>query len=355
MPSKYKKGILTGRYLENGKPERLWVCASSKREFDRKYAEALHNVEQGLYVKNSSTNLQAYAEAWLEMKRPTISINRFESYKYTLKNHLDPLRWMKVKDIRPSDLQALISSKESAYIQNNIRLLLRQVFQMAVDDKIIHDNPATRLKIKPLEAKEKRALTEEEKTAIRALKNSSAFTQMEQLYIDTLYVTGMRREEALALMPSDFNDKGSVTVSKALQWRGGKTIKPPKSKAGYRSILIPKWFQDEVSSYDTEGSLYLFHGRDKAPISESVYKRMFKSIRDKINTQMGGTETLRVTDLTAHTFRHNYITMLYYNDVSVKEAQRLAGHSNIKITLEIYSHLDESLEKTAAKIEAISL
>lgn len=353
MASKYQKGFTTGRYLEDGTPERLWARASSKREFDRKCAEIRHMIDQGIYVKSNNSTLQTYAESWLEMKRPAISINRYESYKYTLKNHLDPVRWMKIKDIRLSDLQSLIFSKESAYIQNNVRLLLRQVFQMAVDDKIIYDNPAAKLKVKSIEAKEKRALSEAEKAAITALKNSGAFTPMEQLYIDTLFVTGMRKEEALALMPSDFNANGTVTVSKALQWRGGKTIKPPKSKAGYRSILIPFWYQDEVKAYDTEGSLYLFHGRDKAPISESVYKRMFKRIRDKINAQMGGTDALRLTDLTAHTFRHNYITMLYYNGVSVKEAQRLAGHSNIKITLEIYSHLDESLEKTAAKIKSI--
>ena len=69
---------------------------------------------------------------------------------------------------------------------------------------------------------------------------------------------------------------------------------------------------------------------------------------------MGGNDALRLTDMTAYTFRHNYVTMLYYKNVSVKEAQRLAGHSNIKITLEIYSHLDGSLEGTAEKLAGLA-
>lgn len=354
MPSKYQKGFTTGRYLDDGKPERIWVRASSKRDFERKCAEVRHNIDQGIYVKNNSTSFQAYAESWLEGKRPTISVNRYDSYKYTLKNHFDPIRYMKLKDIRPSDLQSLVSSKESAYVQNNVRLLLRQVFQLAMDDRIIYDNPASKLKTKKIEPKERRALSDDEKNAIRALKDEGAFTPMEKLLIDTLFVTGMRKEEALALMKSDFSGK-VVNVSRALQWRGGKALKPPKSKAGYRSINIPKWYIDEVATYDTEDSLYLFHGRDRAPISESSYKKMFKSIKGKINAKMGGTDAVHLTDLTAYTFRHNYVTMLYYKGVSVKEAQRLAGHSNIRITLEIYSHLDESLEETDEKIEGITL
>ena len=59
--------------------------------------------------------------------------------------------------------------------------------------------------------------------------------------------------------------------------------------------------------------------------------------------------------LTPHIFRHNYCTMLYYAGVDVKEAQRLMGHSSIKITLEIYTHLAAGGESTRQKLNAITI
>lgn len=58
--------------------------------------------------------------------------------------------------------------------------------------------------------------------------------------------------------------------------------------------------------------------------------------------------------LTAHVFRHNYATMLYYTDVPVKDALYLLGHSNIKITLDIYTHLDKNNNNISDKFQNIS-
>lgn len=58
---------------------------------------------------------------------------------------------------------------------------------------------------------------------------------------------------------------------------------------------------------------------------------------------------------TAHTFRHNYATMLYYNGIKPKEAQRLLGHSSIKITLELYTHLSDLERDDAAILKGLAL
>ncbi|MEE0875337.1 MAG: tyrosine-type recombinase/integrase [Ruminococcus sp.] len=44
---------------------------------------------------------------------------------------------------------------------------------------------------------------------------------------------------------------------------------------------------------------------------------------------------------TAHQLRHTYCTMLYFAGVDILTASKLMGHSNVRITLEIYTHLDE--------------
>lgn len=62
-----------------------------------------------------------------------------------------------------------------------------------------------------------------------------------------------------------------------------------------------------------------------------------------------------IDGLTPYVFRHNYCTELYYSDISLKEAQRLMGHSDYNMIMKVYSHLDEKKENTKNKLERLSL
>ena len=52
--------------------------------------------------------------------------------------------------------------------------------------------------------------------------------------------------------------------------------------------------------------------------------------------------------LTPHYFRHNYASILYNAGVDVLSAQKFLGHANVKVTLEIYSHLSKEKEDASA-------
>lgn len=63
-------------------------------------------------------------------------------------------------------------------------------------------------------------------------------------------------------------------------------------------------------------------------------------------------EICPITDLTAHIFRHNYATMLYYSGISIKKAAALMGHTDTKMIMQVYAHLDDEKEQTSEKINA---
>lgn len=48
---------------------------------------------------------------------------------------------------------------------------------------------------------------------------------------------------------------------------------------------------------------------------------------------------------TGHQLRHTYATMLYNSNVPIKEAQYFLGHKDIRILLNIYTHLDDEKKK----------
>ena len=48
----------------------------------------------------------------------------------------------------------------------------------------------------------------------------------------------------------------------------------------------------------------------------------------------------RIPTFTPHQLRHTYATMLYRSGVDVMRAKYLLGHTDIKVTLGIYTHLE---------------
>jgi integrase len=54
--------------------------------------------------------------------------------------------------------------------------------------------------------------------------------------------------------------------------------------------------------------------------------------------------------ISPHAFRHTHASLLLQSGVPVKEVSERLGHKDVKITLEIYTHvMPEEAEKTADK------
>ncbi|MEG0823690.1 MAG: site-specific integrase [Erysipelotrichaceae bacterium] len=221
-----------------------------------------------------------------------------------------------------------------------ILLTLKQIFEQAIDDEIIIRNPCRAVARPRYRKPKKRALTRDEIKMI----NSAQLTLRERMYVNMLYYFGLRREEALALTKKDFNLRSNVlSINKALVFISNKgVIKDTKSVSSDRVISIQSTIKPFIREYlkHLDGD-YLFTSLiDKQLITESSFKKMWKSIMTKFDDAADELCLDQIDGLSSHTFRHNYATMLHSAGVSVKEAQYLLGHSNSSITMDIYTHLD---------------
>lgn len=365
----YKTSVSTKKYDENGKLIIVRLSAKTQKELDEKVGEVRTKLKLGIYANDGKKTFGEYAEHWLKTYKENQSeAATNQKYRGIINNHLTDISRMRLSDLVKSDIQELINKQDGhPDTQRMIKLTVNQILESAIDDELLYKNVCKKIRIRQQQpGKQKRILTDKEKEVISELKKNNVFTETEQLYIDTLFCTGVRPEEALALTYSDIK-ASKLSVNKALTWKGGKNIKPPKSKAGYRTLGVPQWYQSEVDAYrETHHTLYIFTGDDGNLISQSTYKRFWNGIYNKINVKMGGTpkilyqnkvkdKGISATDLTPYVFRHNYCTMLYYLHVDIKEASRIMGHSNIRITLEIYTHLDSLKSSTEEKIANIAL
>ena len=146
----------------------------------------------------------------------------------------------------------------------------------------------------------------------------------------TMYWTGMRMGELLALNPKDVDiEKKTISITKSYQRLGKKdVITPPKTPKSKRVITIPEFLAADIKDY--MDSLYDLQEDDRLfPITKYYLEHeMQRGIKES------GVKRIRVHDL-----RHSHASMLIELGFSPLEIANRLGHEKVETTLNTYSHL----------------
>ena len=342
---KYSSSIVVGRNSD-GRYIRRRVSANSKAEFERKKFELKKEYE--LLSHPSSVTFKDYAEKWLRVYKSSREKATIAMYENALKKTAS-IDYVPLKNIRKTDLQNIIKENEdSPSVCRQIKLLFRQIWDCAIDDGILSKDITKKLELPILEVKEGRALKPWEVEAIR----NADLVPMDRMYVNLLYYLGLRPQEALGLMPVDFDFRNNtVTISRAIGFdKHLPYVKKSKTRK-IRTIPIPVEFVPFIKQYLKEHKgLYLIH-RNNKPLTKSCLATMWNRIKKEINNQLGGNESLDMTNsLTSYVFRHNFCTECYYRRLTVLKTAELMGNSP-QMVLRIYTHLDNQKESLFALSE----
>lgn len=344
----YEKKVTLGRD-HDGTPIRKSITGRTIAELNQRIEDAKQKWML-MHEVSDSILFSTYAQKWLASAKAVRSLNTQRMYKEAFNKIFPEIGDLYFSEITLSDLQAIINKLADKYETcNKIRLTLRQIFDAATEDGLVKGVNTKKLVLPPKPSKEKRALTDSETDAIF----SANLTDEQRIFVELLYYTGVRREEALALEPGDIDFKDNlISISKTVIFPQNQPIlKPtPKSSAGNRKLPIPAEFKPTLKEYVSKCGTLLFPRTDDPEkyMSKSCYCKFW----DDIIKAMAAVEPSAST-LTAHIFRHNYATLLYYSDVSIKEAARLMGHNGVEMIMRIYAHLDEQKENTAEKLDSV--
>lgn len=147
----------------------------------------------------------------------------------------------------------------------------------------------------------------------------------------TLYWTGCRIGELLALSVEDFNaEEKTLRINKSYQRiKGRDIITAPKTEKGKRTITLTDFLVDELKTYS--GMLYGFMPKDRLfPTTKAYFEH--EMVRD---VEVSGVKRIRIHDL-----RHSHASLLISKLGAQPNlvADRL-GHEKIQTTLSTYSHL----------------
>ena len=302
-----------------------------------------------------------YAAGFYARRAPHLSEERRKVYQYQINKVICPVIGGKlIREITRDDLEDVLATRAhlSRRSQKETVQILKQIFEAAEDAGAVTKDPSRKLEAHGDPPPKKNALTEIQEEALLAAVQG---LKVEPFVLLGLY-TGMRRGEICGLRwdSVDLNKKAPcVHVRRACRWPD--KIRPVvtdklKSPAAYRSIPIPKQLQsylqamrDAQEGTDAQiGRRYVFSNADGSPVSYSTLRRRWDCVRRR--STASGRElgekirnrriwiTLDFTP-TPHLLRHTYITRLILGGADLKRVQYLAGHSDPKITLEIYTSL----------------
>ena len=173
---KYKKRK-DGRYATsvtlghdaNGKVIKVFLSAKTEKELRNKIVELKMKMKTGEAIKTSDTLLRDYADSWMDTYKTSASINTKAMYKNAVEKHIKPeLGHLPINKIVRSDVQKLINdNQEHPRTCEIIKMTLVQIFNSAIDDKLLHENVAKKATPPKRHKAEKRALTDLEKEAIK--------------------------------------------------------------------------------------------------------------------------------------------------------------------------------------------
>lgn len=357
---RYATSTIIG-YDENGKPKRKILYGRTIMELDKKVADFKSLQNKGIVIDDSGMTVQQWSEKWLQLYKADKAYNTYMMYKRTVDNHITPnLGAIRLSALKKHQIQELLNNIVQSGHQRTaelVKLTLQQIIQQAIIEEYVYKDITIGLSLPKKEKPDKRALTDAEKALIQ----KADLNQKERAFVDLLYYTGVRRGEALALMVSDidFVNK-TVKISKNLVMKEGVSeIKSsPKTEAGNREIPMPEQLFSSLTNYITEvNSLYLFTMQNGDLMTSSSFRRFWDNILDKLNIAAGGEKYTRpdlqkdkskvpiqliADDITPHMFRHTYATSLYYAGIDIKTVQTLLGHSSIQMTMDVYTHLDQT-------------
>ena len=153
----------------------------------------------------------------------------------------------------------------------------------------------------------------------------------------------MRRGEILALKWSDLNFKtGELRIERQVYIiKAEVIISAPKTKASIRTVILPPSLLKTLAVYkETVDSEWMFpsptdNGRPRNP--SSVRKRL------QLILERAGCKKVRFHDL-----RHTFATMALEHGMDIKTLSAMIGHVSAETTLNIYSHITDTMQQQAA-------
>ena len=313
---------------------------STKRGFNTK-REAEEWVRNFLMSQQADFNMyfEDFLKLYYEDMAARIRENTMNTKKYIIDLKILPYFGKKsINSITPADIRKwqneLMSQGYSQTYLRTINNQLTAIFNYAVKYYDLKSNPCRKAgSMGKNQADEMNFWTKEE---FSDFADSIMDKQDSYTAFTTLFWTGVRIGELLALTPADINfEEKTISISKSYQRIKRKdVITPPKTPKSNRIITVPDFLLADIKDY--MNSMYGLKDTDRLfPLTKSfIEHEMQRGIKNS------GVKRIRVHDI-----RHSHCALLFEMGIAPLEVADRLGHERVETTLNIYAHIYPNKQK----------
>ena len=353
---------------ENGKRKQKWICSGlpekgNKRKADQFLRETLAEYERMEGIIKTDMLFSDYVRVWLEHIVRKVDTVTMQGYQVLADGHILPYFdecKIALADLDYRDIQQYIDIKaqngrldgkgglspRSLTLHKNI---INQTLNLALQNKLIMANPCQFVVLPQAVRYESTFYNDKQLKALFSALHDDPILPI--VKITSLY--GLRRSELLGLQwdSIDFEAKTMTirhTVSKVTEVVAKDKTKNASSRRTFPlteealEIFKAAKCQEQQNRLafgrEYQENAYVFKWPDGHLYSPDYVSERFSNLLKKHN----------LPHIRFHELRHSCASMLLAMGWNLKDIQEWLGHSDIKMTANLYSHLDVTRKNNIA-------
>lgn len=358
--SQRKDGLYTARFTDKfGKRRQQYF--KKLQECRNWLADAQFEDEHGNINASSNMTVDAWFEYWItEIKGKTVRWSTLGSYKDRYnKNIKEVIGKMIINEVKPMHCQNVLNIMDNnGYAGSSMertKVTMSAMFSDACENGLISINPVTKsVKCPKRENKNTRVLTlDEQRKFLEVAKENINYNHF--LFI---LQTGARSSELRGLKWSDIDFQNrTIHIRRNITHDSNNNrfiVGELKTSSGQRDIPMTQTVYDllieikckqasrkyKVIRFEFVDNIFL--NRNGKLITNSNYDRYLEKICKKAG----------IEKISMHTLRHTFATRCIESGMKPKTLQKILGHANISMTMDLYVHVTEDeKEKEMMKFE----
>ena len=353
--SQRKDLIYQYRYTDiRGK--RQTVYSSDLKELREKEKEIQKHLNDGIDYAAGQATVIALLERYIGLKQG-VRYNTRVGYNFVLNLvKQEDFGYRQIGSIKVSDAQQWIiklhKDGRGYSTITSVRGVVKPAFQMACNEDIIRRNPFDfkLVDVVPNDSKKRGAMTEEQQDLwMTFIREDKTYAKYYDEFV-VLLGTGMRVSEfcGLTMKDLDFESRRIRVDHQLVRERSGKYyVEKTKTACGVRYIpmtddvyqslknILARRKKVKVKTIVDGYSGFILLDKDSKP-------KVALHIENEMRWAMKKYGKLHpdqpLPNITPHVFRHTFCTNMANAGMDVKTLQYLMGHSDVGVTLNIYTH-----------------
>jgi integrase len=351
---------------QTGKRKRRWHSfRGTKRAAQIECARLISELQSGTYLEPNKLLVSAYLDHWLDHMKAQVSPRSHERYAEITRKNIAPLLGsVPLTKLKPAQISAAYAKALTCGRRDgkgglsprtirHIHRVLKQALGQAMLWQLLIRNPCDAVDPPKVE---RAAMTTYDLRQTGELIEAMRGTR---LFVPTLLAVllGMRRGEIVALRWKNVDlDAGQLAIiESAEQMNNTVRLKSPKNDRS-RTVALAATIVDELRAHRLRQAEALLRLGVRASDDSFVCAHEDGRMLPPTWVTQEWVRLIRKTRLPTYRFhdlRHAHATHLLTSGAHPKIASERLGHSNISITLDLYSHVMPGMqEDAAAKVDA---